>query len=105
MIFLAVILWAVSFGCIPHLLLLNKRPTATLAWLWALLLFPGIGAVLYLAVGTERVRRRRRRRQRSFRRQRGLAGSTSAKRAVSKQMEKDSPEQQILETSSRIIGL
>lgn len=32
--------WVVGLLCIPHLLLLNKRPTATLAWLWAILLFP-----------------------------------------------------------------
>ena len=71
LIAILVVLWAFSFACIPHLLLLNKRPTATLAWLWALVLFPGVGALLYLAVGTERVRRRRKRRQRSFRRARG----------------------------------
>ena len=78
LMWILIILWICSFGCIPHLLLLNKRPTATLAWLWALLLFPGIGALFYLAVGTERVRRRRRRRKRTFRRKKRLAGAQAA---------------------------
>ncbi len=104
MTLLLVILWAASFGCIPHLLLLNKRPTATLAWLWALLLFPGLGAVLYLAVGTERVRRRRRRRQKSFRRQRRLTDETEG-HGVMQKVPEDSTERRVLETSSRIVGL
>jgi cardiolipin synthase len=100
-----VLLWAFSFACIPHLLLLNKRPTATLAWLWALFLFPGIGAVFYLAVGTERVRRRRKRRQRSFRRKRRLAGETSAADGALEKLPPDSPARNLIETTSRIIGL
>jgi cardiolipin synthase len=104
-ILVLVLLWAFSFACIPHLLLLNKRPTATLAWLWGLLLFPGLGAILYLAVGTERVRRRRRRRQRSFRRQRGLGGVTSPEDGALHRVPPDSTERRLIETSSRIIGL
>ena len=59
--------WVGNLLCIPHLLLRNKRPTATLAWLWAILLFPVIGAVLYLAIGSERVKRRRKERRQKFR--------------------------------------
>jgi cardiolipin synthase len=98
-------LWVFSFCCIPHLLLLNKRPTATLAWLWALLLFPGIGALLYLMVGTERVRRRRKRRQRSFRRKRGLEKETSPADGAMSRIPADSTERSVIEASSRIIGL
>ena len=104
MILLLVIVWGFSFACIPHLLLLNKRPTATLAWLWALLLFPGLGAILYLAVGTERVRRRRRRRQKTFRRHRRLTDETVAHGALNK-VAPNSTERRLLETSSNIIGL
>lgn len=44
---------------IPRLLAQRtKSPSATLAWLWALLLFPVIGAVLYMLIGSERVARR-----------------------------------------------
>ncbi len=45
---------------IPRLLAQrNKSPNATLAWLWALLLFPFLGAMFYLLIGSERVARRR----------------------------------------------
>jgi cardiolipin synthase len=58
--------WVLSWLCIPHLLLLNKRPTATLAWLWAILLFPVVGACLYFAIGSEQVKKRRKERRREF---------------------------------------
>jgi cardiolipin synthase len=61
------LLWLSGWLCIPHLLLLNKRPTATLAWLWAILLFPVVGPGLYLMIGSERIRQARIRRRRSFR--------------------------------------
>lgn len=45
---------------IPRLLAQRtKSPSATLAWLWALLLFPVFGALLYMLIGSERVARRR----------------------------------------------
>jgi len=45
---------------IPRLLAQrSKSPPATLAWLWALLLFPVVGAGLYLLIGSERVVRQR----------------------------------------------
>jgi cardiolipin synthase len=100
------LLYVFSFACVPHLLLLNKRPTATLAWLWALFLFPGIGALFYLAVGTERVRRRRKRRQRSFRRTRGLAGRTRRfQDDPVAAVPADSTVPPLLATAARIVGL
>jgi cardiolipin synthase len=49
-----------QWGLIPHLLAQRtKSPNATLAWLWAILLFPGIGGILYLLMGSEKVRRQR----------------------------------------------
>ena len=59
--------WVLGWLCIPHLLLLNKRPTATLAWLWAILLFPVVGPALYLMIGSERIKRARIRRRMDFR--------------------------------------
>jgi cardiolipin synthase len=53
-----------TWALIPHLLLLKKRPTATLAWLWAIIFIPFVGAVAYLLVGTDRLKRRRLRRRR-----------------------------------------
>ena len=61
------IVWILGWLCVPHLLLLNKRPTATLAWLWAILLFPFFGPGLYLLIGTERVKRRQMKRRLDFR--------------------------------------
>lgn len=52
-----------TWGLIPHLLLLKKRPTATLAWLWAIVFIPFFGAAAYLLVGTDRLKRRRLRRR------------------------------------------
>jgi cardiolipin synthase len=107
MMWILAILWICSFGCVPHLLLLNKRPTATLAWLWALLLFPGIGAILYLAVGTERVRRRRRRRQKTFRRKKRLVGVRAhlEKSGILNDLPPYSAPRLLMETMERITGL
>lgn len=70
-------LWLASWLCIPHLLLLNKRPTATLAWLWAIFLFPIVGALLYLAIGSEQVKQRRKERTEDFRAKDRLASARS----------------------------
>jgi cardiolipin synthase len=48
-----------TWAFIPHLLLLKKRPAATLAWLWAIVFIPLLGAVAYLMFGTDRLQRRR----------------------------------------------
>jgi cardiolipin synthase len=48
---------------IPHLLLLKKRPSATLAWLWAILFIPYLGPLVYFAIGTDKLKRRRLRRR------------------------------------------
>lgn len=61
------VVWLLGWCLIPHLLLLNKRPTATLAWLWALILFPVAGPALYLMIGSERIKRLRIKRQQDFR--------------------------------------
>lgn len=51
---------------LPHLLLLKKRPSATLAWLWAILFIPWIGALAYLTFGTDQMKRRRLKRRKLF---------------------------------------
>lgn len=55
-----------TWAFIPHLLLLKKRPQATLAWLWAILFIPYVGAFAYFAIGTDRLKRRRVRRRNLF---------------------------------------
>ncbi|HEY5080031.1 MAG TPA: cardiolipin synthase [Opitutaceae bacterium] len=52
-----------TWAFIPHLLLLKKRPSATLAWLWAIIFIPFLGALAYFALGTDRLKRRRLRRR------------------------------------------
>jgi len=55
-----------TWAFIPHLLLLKKRPAATLAWLWAILFIPWLGALFYFALGTDRLKRRRLKRRSVF---------------------------------------
>jgi len=55
-----------TWAFIPHLLLLKKRPTATLAWLWAILFIPLLGALAYAFFGTDRFKRRRLKRRNLF---------------------------------------
>src|SRR5882724_5502326 len=55
-----------TWAAIPHLLFLRKRPSATLAWLWAILFIPLVGALAYFAIGTDRLKRRRLRRRTIF---------------------------------------
>jgi cardiolipin synthase len=102
-------LWVGSWFCIPHLLLLNKRPTATLAWLWAILLFPIVGAGLYLAIGSERVRRLRKERREEFIAQdqlaSGRAGATEASLALSGDKEIDPDAHALLKSLENITRL
>jgi cardiolipin synthase len=59
--------YGLTLIAIPHLLLRRKRPAATVAWLWALLLFPYVGVLFYWMAGTERLQRRRLKRQAAYR--------------------------------------
>ena len=55
-----------TWAFIPHLLLLKKRPSATVAWLWAIVFIPLLGAAFYFAFGTDRLKRRRLKRRNLF---------------------------------------
>jgi len=63
---LLLLAYVATWGFIPHLLLLKKRPSATLAWLWAIVFIPLLGAVAYVAIGTDRLKRRRLKRRNLF---------------------------------------
>jgi len=56
---LLILCYLTTWATIPHLLLLKKRPSATLAWLWAILFIPFLGASFYCLFGTDRLKRRR----------------------------------------------
>lgn len=59
---IAVVGYVLTWLAIPHVLLAGKRPAATLAWVWSILLFPYLGALVYFAAGADRFKRRRLRR-------------------------------------------
>jgi cardiolipin synthase len=107
-IWLALAAWMLGWCCIPHLLLLNKRPTATLAWLWALLLFPIVGPLLYLAIGSERIRRMRRRRRDHFRgkgKRSRRAGAEGARKLHATEDALPRSSQSLFDTLTAITGL
>lgn len=46
-----VAVWLLTWGLIPVVLAQkSKTPSATLAWVWAILLLPVLGAVFFLAI-------------------------------------------------------
>ena len=60
------LLYLAAWGFIPHLLLLKKRPAATLAWLWAIVFIPWLGGLAYFLFGTDRLKRLRLKRRGRF---------------------------------------
>lgn len=51
--------YLLTWATIPHILLRNKPPASTLAWIWAVLLFPYGGPIFYFIFGTDRLVRQR----------------------------------------------
>ena len=48
-----------TWATIPHILLRNKPPASTLAWIWAVILFPYAGTIFYFVFGTDRLVRQK----------------------------------------------
>ena len=72
----AVVVAVLQWSLLPHLLAQrNKSPNATLAWLWAILLFPVLGGIAYFLLGSERLYRRRLRLVHDFECKAGLLGN------------------------------
>ncbi|MEI9893043.1 MAG: PLDc N-terminal domain-containing protein [Chthoniobacter sp.] len=44
--------YLLTWGAIPHIFLRNKPPVSTLAWVWAVILFPYIGPLCYFLFGS-----------------------------------------------------
>ena len=94
-----------TWAAIPHLLLLKKRPAATLAWLWAIIFIPFLGTLVYGLFGTDRLKRRRLKRRRRFTahpsRERAPSSATDAATAA---LVQDLPrrDRQFLQLLSRI---
>lgn len=51
--------YLVTWSTIPIILMRNKPPASTLAWVWAVILFPYLGAIFFFAFGTDRLVRER----------------------------------------------
>lgn len=51
--------YLLTWVAIPHILLRNKPPASTLAWIWAVILFPYVGTIFYFIFGTERLVRQK----------------------------------------------
>jgi cardiolipin synthase A/B len=51
--------YLLSWGLIPFILVRNKPPVSTLAWVWSVILFPYVGPVAFLVFGTDRLVRKR----------------------------------------------
>src|SRR5579884_2463088 len=57
--------YLIGIALIPRILLERRETGATLAWVLAILFFPYLGALLFWAIGTRRIRFRRRKRARA----------------------------------------
>lgn len=53
------IAYFLTWLCIPHVLLTNRRPVSALAWTWAIVLFAFVGPLAYFVFGIDRMTRRR----------------------------------------------
>jgi cardiolipin synthase A/B len=51
--------YLLSWGLIPVILLRNKPPVSTLAWVWSVILFPFLGPIAFLVFGMDRLARQR----------------------------------------------
>ncbi|HEV7868163.1 MAG TPA: cardiolipin synthase [Chthoniobacteraceae bacterium] len=51
--------YLLTLAVIPHVLLRNKPPVSTLAWIWAVILFPYIGPLFYFIFADDRVTRKK----------------------------------------------
>src|ERR1700690_373914 len=94
-----------TWAFIPHLLLLKKRPSATLAWLWAIIFIPFLGALVYFGFGTDRLKRRRLRRRNHFsaRATRGSAPASATDEAPARLLTRlPQRDRQFLQLLSRI---
>ena len=51
--------YLLTLATIPHVLTRNKPPASTLAWIWAVILFPFVGPFFYFLFGTGRLVRQK----------------------------------------------
>ncbi|MEO6244491.1 MAG: cardiolipin synthase [Opitutaceae bacterium] len=84
--------WVVGLAVVPRILLQKKSPVSTLAWIWAVLLFPYFGALVYFVFGAEQIRRQRLRRREQFRAHRERDAGPAADDAALEEIVRSLPE-------------
>ena len=96
--------WVLGLALVPRILLQKKNPVSTLAWIWGVLLFPVVGALVYLVFGADRIRRQRLRRREQFRAHRERASGPAADAATLEAIAAPLPEadRELLRLVSRI---
>ena len=81
------VIYVLTWLLIPHVLFRKRNPASAMAWIWAILLFPILGAVFYLGFGTNRVSRKYLKRKAKARlgseRSEGSANGFGSKQVVS----------------------
>ncbi len=87
-----------TWGIIPHVLLVKKRPTATLAWIWSIIALPFVGPLAYLAFGADRMQRKRVRKARRL----GLLRRAPAREAQRHLRELSTAETELVRTLANI---
>ena len=92
-----IVIWVLTWGLIPLVLAQRtKTPVAILAWVWAILLLPVVGAVGFLLFGSERVQRKRLRLVSAFRSTIPKSGETMAAEGRGPDLGKDWPELHVI---------
>lgn len=97
--------YLITWALIPFILLRNKPPVSTLAWVWAVILFPYVGPIFYLVFGDTRIARKKLRASQELsntgvREERSITPKT---RALLNALPAD--EREAVETLSRINGV
>lgn len=72
--------YLLTWAAIPHILMRNKPPASTLAWIWAVILFPYVGTLFYVAFGTDRLVRQKLRATRAM----DAAGAREERRSTAR---------------------
>ncbi len=88
-----IVIWVLTWGLIPLVLAQRtKTPVAILAWMWAILLLPVVGALGFLLFGSERVQRKRLRLVEAFRNEVHPTGEALAAEGRGPDLGKEWPE-------------
>lgn len=87
------VVWVLTWGLIPYILSQRtKTPVAVLAWMWAVLLIPVVGAVAFMLFGSERIQRKRLKMRKQFRDAVKLGADEGVETSTGVNLARDFPE-------------